>query len=95
MSGAVTPRDELPVWIVLRWEPGSDRAWWREVRSDIQTVANGDHIWRAADAGDAFRQAVLDNPREELRTTSYRVLRYEGGATFNIGVNVEAREHTP
>jgi hypothetical protein len=72
------PRNDWPTPMSPRWV-------------DIEPYKNG--CWEAADAGGAFNLAVLQNANHRLNGTSYRVLPFDGGMTFDLRLNVEGREH--
>ncbi len=85
------PKDSRK-WVVLRWVPSSppsppSKPTWQEVAPPVGEA------WEAVDAGHAFLLAVIDNVHERIDGTSYRVLPFEGGATFNVAINVEGKEH--
>lgn len=84
--------------IVQQWDlsPNESHLGWSAGRwTDIcaPTTNPSDPSWEAGDAGHAFNMAVLRNPDHKLQSTTYRVLPYSGGATFNVGVNLDATDH--
>lgn len=77
-------------WIVQEYAGGRDHLW-RDISSGLYSYRP--ELWEAEDAGAAFALAVINNPNRRIESTRYRVLLYDGGATFNVGINVDAAEH--
>lgn len=79
-------------WIVQMYhhKPGQYGKW-IDIRAE--TFALGEPIWEAPDAGSAFHAAVISNPEHKLEAVTYRVLPFDGGASFNVGINVDLVPH--
>lgn len=65
---------------------------WEDVNPPRHRLV-GNGTWDAEDAADAFSKAVLNNEFERMRSSSYRVLPYDGGMTMNVAVNMEKEDH--